>query len=89
MNKTQLIKSVMAQTGMDEKTVKAAADAIFDIMAETLSGGEKVQIAGFGSFHVKERPAHVARNPLSGEKVNVPDTRTLSFTVGKNLKEKL
>ena len=89
MNKTQLIKSVMSQSGMDEKTVKAVADAIFETMTETLAQGEKMQIAGFGSFHVKQRPAHTARNPKSGETVTVPDTRILSFTPGKTLKEKL
>ena len=89
MNKTQLIKSVMSQSGMDEKTVKAVADAIFETMTETLAQGEKMQIAGFGSFHVKQRPAHTARNPKSGETVTVPDTRIPSFTPGKTLKEKL
>ena len=89
MNKTQLIQSVMSRTGMDEKSAREAVCAVFDTVADTLASGEKVQIAGFGSFHVKERAAHAARNPMTGEAVQVPATRTLSFTLGKTMKEKL
>ena len=67
----------------------AAVKAVFDAIEAALVEGEKVSIVGFGSFETKVRAAHEARNPATGEKVQVPETRSASFKAGRTLKEKL
>jgi DNA-binding protein HU-beta len=46
-----------------------------------------VQLIGFGTFSVKERAAREGRNPLTGEKIKIKASKTVSFKVGAGLKE--
>ena len=55
-------------------------------VCEKLASGEKVSFSGFGTFEVKKRAAHVGRDPRNGEKINVAETKTVSFRSGKALK---
>jgi len=89
MTKAQLISTVAAKTGMKHKDAEAAVSAVFETVIDTLGEGEKVQIAGFGTFTVHERAEHVGRNPYTGQTITVPASRYLSFSVGKTMKEKL
>ena len=61
---------------------------LVDLMdAAGLIAGEKVQIVGFGAFEVKERPARKARNPKTGEEIQIGARRSPMFKPGKALKE--
>ena len=64
-----------------------AVNTIFDSMIESLRGGERIEIRGFGSFQVKLREAREGRNPKTGEPVHISAKRTPFFKVGKELKE--
>lgn len=64
-------------------------EAIFDVMADALKAGRRIELRGFGVFAVRTRPARVGRNPKTGARVDVPERRTLSFTVGKQLRERI
>lgn len=84
MTKSALIETVTGKVeGLTKKQVEIIIDAIFDGMKEALARGEKIEIRGFGNFRVKHRSAKVARNPRTGQKVNVPDKRVLHFRIGK------
>ena len=48
--------------------------------------GEKVQLVGFGSFDVKERPARKGINPATKEKIEIAASRSPKFTAGAALK---
>ena len=52
--------------------VESAADLIFKALTNAIASGQRIEIRGFGSFTTKEVPAHVARNPSTGERVLVP-----------------
>jgi len=56
-------------------------------MVNTLSGGERIEIRGFGSFDVHYRPPRIGRNPKSGEVVSVPAKFIPHFKAGKGLRE--
>ena len=60
---------------------------IFESIKEALVRGEKIEIRGFGNFKPKNRRPRRARNPKTGEKVEVPEKRVLHFKVGKALRE--
>src|SRR5262245_58567821 len=58
-------------------------------MVDALRDGQRIEIRGFGSFAVRQRRPREARNPKTGQKVSVPQRRSLSFTVGKELRDRL
>lgn len=62
-------------------------DKVFDSIIDELKSGGEVSVAGFGIFSVKQRAARKARNPKTGETVNVPAKKALKFRPAKALKE--
>ena len=89
MNKTELIAAVAAKTGLNKKQAELAIVGLTEVITETLAAGEKVQIVGFGSFEVRERPGRVARNPRTGAVVKVAAAKAPVFKAGKALKDKV
>ncbi len=87
MNKTELIAEVARKCGMSKKDAERAVGATFDTITEALCAGDKVQLVGFGAFEVKERPARKARNPKTGEEIQIGARRSPMFKPGKALKE--
>jgi len=87
MNKSEMINAISTKANMTKKDSETAANAIFEVITEALASGDKVQIVGFGSFEVKDRPARVARNPRTGEDVKVAASKAPVFKAGKALKD--
>lgn len=67
MNKLELVKEVSGRTALTQAATKDVVDAILEVITEELIKGEKVAIAGFGTFEVRERAERMGRNPQSGE----------------------
>ena len=87
MNKTQLIDEIVSKTGLKKKDAEAAVVAFIDSVADTLAKGEKVQIAGLGSFEVKVKAERPGRNPKTQEAIIIPESKTLAFSASKSLKD--
>ena len=87
MNKAELISTIVATTDLNKKEADAALNAALDAIVEALKKGEKVQLVGFGTFAVKAKAASVARNPKTGEQIQVPAHKAPTFAAGKALKE--
>ncbi len=88
MTKSGLIEEVAKRTPhISKKDTEVVVNTIFDSMIESLRGGERIEIRGFGSFQVKLREAREGRNPKTGEPVHISAKRTPFFKVGKELKE--
>lgn len=87
MNKTELIAAVADKTDLSKKDAEAAITAAVEAITEALAQQEKVQLVGFGSFEVKARAARVARNPKTGEAVQIPASKAPVFKAGKALKD--
>ncbi len=87
MNKTELCAAVAAKAGMTRKDAETAVAALIDVVGETLKDGEKVAIVGFGTFEVKDRPARKARNPRTGEEIEIAASKAPVFKAGKALKD--
>jgi DNA-binding protein HU-beta len=62
-------------------------EALLDKITTVLKSGDKVALTPFGQFRIRDRAARIARNPQTGEPVNVPAKRVLKFTAGRTLKE--
>ncbi len=87
MNKAELISAVAEKAVISKKDADAAVTAAVEAITAALESGEKVQLVGFGSFEVKSRAARTARDPRSGELMNIPATKVPVFKAGKLLKE--
>jgi DNA-binding protein HU-beta len=89
MNKNDLVNSVVEHTGLMKKDCDKLVTAFTDAITETLAKGEKVQLAGFGTFEVRERAAREGRNPQTGESMKIAAGKLPAFKAGKPLKDKL
>ncbi len=87
MNKTELINAVAKNAEMSRKDADKAVNAAFDAITASLKAGEKVAVVGFGAFEIKERAARTARNPRTGEEIEIAASKAVSFKAGKALKD--
>lgn len=87
MNKTQLTAELAAKAGLSKKDAEKALNAFVDVVNDALVAGDKVQVVGFGTFEVKARPARTARNPRTGEEIEIAASKAPVFKAGKALKE--
>jgi len=87
MNKVDLIEAVHATIGGTKVQAEQAVEKIISSIIETLKKGEEVSIAGLGIFSAKERKARTARNPRTGEAIQVPAMRVPKFRAAKGFKD--
>ena len=87
MNKTELIAAVAEKAEISKKDAEKAVKAFTDVVSEELVNGGKIQLVGFGTFEVSERPTREGRNPRTGETMTIAATKTPKFKVGKALKD--
>ena len=87
MNKTELIAAMAEQAELSKKDAEKALKAFVDIIGEELTKGEKVQLVGFGTFEVSERPEREVRNPQTGEAMKIAASKSPKFKAGKALKD--
>jgi len=90
MTKSGLIEKVASRVeGLTVKQTEIIIDTVFESMKESLARGEKIEIRGFGNFRLRPRGPRKARNPKTGESVDVPGKVALHFKMGKALRESL
>lgn len=90
MTRSQLIEKVAGRVeGLTLKQTEIVVETVFDSINQALRRGEKIEIRGFGNFRLKERQPRKARNPKTGESVDVPQKRAVRFKAGKALREAL
>ena len=88
MNKSELVSSIAAKSGLSKADAKKAVDACVESIVEALKGGDKVSLVGFGTFAVIERPARQGMNPqmsYAGTQSNSLVTPRV-FSVGLNVR---
>ncbi len=89
MNKTDLINSIAAKSGLNKKNSEAALNAFIASVEDALAGGDKVVLVGFGTFEVRNRAKRKGRNPQTKEVITIPASKAPVFKAGKGLKDKV
>ncbi|MDE6010351.1 MAG: HU family DNA-binding protein [Muribaculaceae bacterium] len=79
MNKTDLINEVAAKASLNKVEAKAAVDAVFESIAQALVNDDKVQLIGFGTFSMVEKPEREGINPRTKEKITISAKKTCKF----------
>jgi DNA-binding protein HU-beta len=87
MNKAALVDAVHQHLGGTKVQAEEVVNLVFDSIVNTLKKGEEVSVAGLGIFSVKTRAARTARNPRTGETLEVPAMKVPKFRAAKALKD--
>ena len=85
MNKTELIDKIAAGAEIIKADAKKALDATTNALKEALVAGDKIQLVGFGTFSVSERPAREGINPATKEKIQIAAKKVAKFKAGAEL----
>ena len=78
-----------ADSELQTKDIEYSVKVLVDTMTRALAKGQRIEIRGFGSFDLNERPARKGRNPKTGESVDVPKKYVPHFKPGKELRERV
>jgi nucleoid DNA-binding protein len=89
MGKADLIATVQDVGGVTGKVANEIVTAIFSGILTSVGKGESVRLQGFGTFEPKNRAARTGRNPQTGEAVNIPAKKTMSFRFSKDAEGRL
>lgn len=87
MTKVELIDKVAEGLGLPKREVEKMLEKVIATIQNAMKAGQKVSLAGLGTFVVKEKKARMARNPKTGQAVEVPAKRAPKFRPGKELKK--
>ena len=87
MNKKELVAAVAEQAGLKKVDAEKAIEAFTAVVEGELKNGGKIQLVGFGTFEVSERPAREGRNPRTGETMTIAASKAPKFKAGKALKD--
>ena len=89
MNKLELIQVLKKRMDLTREESAEVVEIFFDSLIEALADGDRVEIRGLCSFHVKDYKSYTGRNPKTGKKVKVAGKKLPFFKCGKELKERV
>lgn len=87
MTKAELIEKIAAKAKITKRAANIALDTFVTSVTAALKKGDRVALVGFGTFSVAKRKARTARNPRTGETINVPARKAPKFKAGRDLKK--
>jgi DNA-binding protein HU-beta len=87
MNKGELVDAIAAKADVTKKEAETVVNAIIETIEETVTGGDKVTLVGFGTFEPRDRQAREGRNPSTGATIQIPATTVPAFSAGKGFKD--
>ncbi len=87
MTKADMIRKIAEKTGLKVSDTSKMYGAFVETLTEELVAGEGVQLAGIGSFLIRERAERTGRNPQTGEEITIPASKQVAFKVSKTLKD--
>ena len=82
MNKSELVKAAAAKAEVSAALAAKVIDAALEASVEALKNGENVQVVGYATLSLVERPARQAKNPRTGEVINVPAKKAVKAKLG-------
>ena len=89
MTKKEIVKQISDRIGLTQLKTKEIVQQTFDAIVDTLIEQGRIELRNFGVFEVKQRKARKARNPRTGDRVDVPPKNVVTFKPGKEMEEKV
>jgi integration host factor subunit beta len=87
VTKKEIVKDIADHLGLTQLKTKEIVQKTFDAIVETLVEQRRIELRNFGVFEVKQRAARKARNPRTGDRVDVPPKNVVTFKPGKKMEE--
>lgn len=85
MTKTDLVNEIAAKAQLTKVQAKAALDATLESISQALANDDKIQLIGFGTFSVVEKPERKGLNPRTKEAIVIPARKVVKFKPGAGL----
>jgi len=89
VTKKDLVRSVCTSLDIDPKLAQVAVQEVLDTVLETIATEGRIELRNFGIFEVKRRAARKARNPRTGEQVDVAEKYVVTFSPGKAMQQRV
>lgn len=89
MTKKDIVRTISEEVGLTQQQTKEIVQKTFDAIIESLVRERRIELRNFGVFEVKPRAARKARNPRTGEQVDVPQKHVVTFKPGKYMEAKV
>lgn len=89
MTKADIVERIHQKIGFSKKESSEMVESVFSILKNTLESGEKIKIAGFGNFVVKQKADRRGRNPQTGDTITIAARRILTFKPSQVLKNSI
>lgn len=89
MNKTQFVQKLAKKLSWSQKQTEQALNGTLHLIQESLSKGHEVKLVGFGAFSVKARKKKLIKHPKTGEKIEIPPSKSPCFKAGTHFKQKV
>lgn len=89
MTKADIVEKIQSQIGYSKRESAEILELVFDTIKKTLESGEKIKVAGFGNFEVKQKDDRLGRNPQTGEAMTITARRVLTFKPSMLLKQSI
>lgn len=87
MTKSDLVNILSKGIGLTKIEIEAVVEGFFHSVLDCLKNGNGIEIRGFGTYKVRKKNARLARNPKTGEKVQIPEHFVPIFKFSKDFKE--
>lgn len=89
MTKKEIVKAISEEIGLTQLKTKEIVQKTFDAIVDTLVTDRRIELRNFGVFEVKKRAARKARNPRTGDQVDVKEKYVVTFKPGKEMEERV
>ncbi len=89
MTKKEIVKAISDELGLTQLKTRDIVQRTFDMIVDTLVTDGRIELRNFGVFEVKKRAARKARNPRTGDSVEVPSRFVVTFKPGKEMEERV
>src|SRR6266436_2478568 len=89
VTKKEIVRQISERIGMTQLKTKEIVQLTCDAIVDTLLEDKRIELRNLGVFEVKQRKARKARNPRTGEKVDVPPKNVVTFKPGKEMEERV
>ena len=89
VTKRDLVQRIAESTGVQQQKAKEVIQSFLDQIIHELSSGNRLEFRDFGVFEPKAKAPRTARNPRTGEQIQVPEKVTVKFKAGRMMKQKM
>jgi nucleoid DNA-binding protein len=88
VNRSEIVEELI-QLGSEPDDARDAVDRVLNAISRALACGERVTIRNFGKFEPRARKSVIRKNPVTGDKIEVPEKVSIGFVAAPALKERV